>query len=82
MKPSPESYTNLAVAEHLCMLMAKEYKIEIPEVGLFKLTDGSLAYLISRFDRNIKGDRILHSEDMAGILGLRSDQKYASNTSS
>jgi len=79
LKPSPESYANLAVAEHLCMLMAREYKIEIPEVGLFKLTDGSLAYLIARFDRNLTGDRILHTEDMAGILGLRSEDKYAAS---
>ena len=68
IKPSPEEFTDLAIAEHLNMLMAQSSGIKIPPVGLFRLNDQSLVYMIKRFDKDMNGAQILHQEDMTSIM--------------
>ncbi len=72
LKPSPESFPFLSENENLCMNLAREMSIETPPHGLVKMSDGRLAYLVRRFDRGDKGEKI-HVEDFSQLLE-RSDK--------
>ncbi len=82
LKPSPHEYPYAAENEHLSMLFCQHLKIEIPPCGLIPFQDGELAYVVMRYDRDAKGERI-HQEDGMQILGFRNDSsasKYESAT--
>ncbi len=77
LKPQTQEFRELPQNEYLCMQMGRRFGLNIPPCVLLELADGSLAYLVKRFDRFKKGRRIekLPCEDMHQILG--GPDKYA-----
>jgi serine/threonine-protein kinase HipA len=67
LKPQTEHFENLPENEFLCMQMATDLGIKVPPNMLIKLTDGSYAFLIKRFDR-LPGNKKLQLEDFSQIL--------------
>lgn len=51
LKPQSTVFPHLPENEHLSMLMAKKMGIDVPPLALVALADGSLAYVVKRFDR-------------------------------
>lgn len=51
LKPQTERYPNVPENEHLTMRIAGELGLLVPPLGLFRLRDGTWAYLVRRFDR-------------------------------
>ena len=78
LKPEPAEFPELPLNENLCMNIAQELKMKVPPHGLFKMSDGNLAYVIKRFDRIANNEKI-HKEDMAQILNLSPEAKYSSS---
>jgi serine/threonine-protein kinase HipA len=50
MKPSPEPFPHCAENEHTMMLCMKAMGVPTPPVGLLRLADGELVYVVKRFD--------------------------------
>ncbi len=67
LKPQTQSFPNIPENEQCCMDMAQILGIDIPAHCLIPLKDGSLSYVIARFDRS--GLEKIHQEDFAQILG-------------
>jgi serine/threonine-protein kinase HipA len=75
LKPASEVFPHLPENEHVTMRLAALCRIPIPECGLLRLVDGSLAYIVARFDRPPDGGK-LRQEDFCQ-LALRSPKdKY------
>ncbi len=74
LKPQAETFPSLPENEHVTMRIAEEAGIEIPPCGLVHLRDGSIAYLVRRFDR-VAGGKLLQ-EDFCQLAGLSPKQKY------
>ena len=72
LKPQIPTFPNIPENEQCCMDIAQESEIDIPPHCLLHLKDGSLAYIVKRFDRGA-GLKI-HQEDFSQILGV--DDKY------
>src|SRR5215217_800924 len=51
LKPQTGTYPALPENEHLTMQLGSLFGLEIPPCGLVMLADGSLAYIVARFDR-------------------------------
>ena len=68
IKPQTPTFPHLPENEHLCMTMAAAAGIEVAPHILLPLSDGSLAYVVQRFDRLDNGSKV-HCEDFAQILG-------------
>ncbi len=66
LKPQTNIYPNLPENEHCCMDIAEALNIEVPAHCLLPLKDGSLAYVVKRFDRD--HGRKIHQEDFFQIL--------------
>ena len=75
LKPEPSDYPELPQNENLCMNTAEAAGMEVPPHGLFFMSDKKLCYIVKRFDRDDKGQKI-HVEDMAQLMNLPSDSKY------
>lgn len=73
LKPEPNEYPGLPAMENVCMTMADTLGMNVPPHGLFAMSDGRLCYIVKRFDRTEKGEKI-QSETMFQILG--STDKY------
>jgi serine/threonine-protein kinase HipA len=73
IKSGRDEFPGLAINEFLCMSIAKEAGIPIPE---FFLSDNAKLFVMRRFDRD---DQLnpLGFEDMAALMGLSADQKYS-----
>ncbi len=56
LKPQTASYPNIPENEQCCMDMAEAFNIEVPPHCLIPLQDGTLAYIVKRFDRQ-KGEK-------------------------
>lgn len=69
VKPCPPEYQELPANEHLSMRIAEIAGIETAVCGLIRFADGTLAYIVKRYDRGDKGERI-HQEDMMQAMGL------------
>jgi len=76
LKPNPLPYEEVPANEALSMTLARHVGIEVPPHGLLPAVDGSWVYLIRRFDRTDRGER-LHVEDFAQLAGATRDTKYA-----
>lgn len=74
LKPQTQAFPSLPENEHLTMRLAKEAGLEVPPFGLVHLKDGSLAYVVQRFDR-VEGRKLL-LEDFCQLAGLSPKQKY------
>lgn len=66
LKPQVNAFLNIPENEQCCMDIAAEFKIDVPPHCLLPLKDGSLAYIVKRFDRE-SGVKI-HQEDFSQIL--------------
>jgi serine/threonine-protein kinase HipA len=78
LKPNPLPYEEVPANEALSMTLAKQAGIEVPTHGLLAAIDGSWVYIIRRFDRAGRDER-LHVEDFAQLSGATRDTKYASS---
>ncbi len=74
LKPQVMTFPNIPENENCCMDIAGSFGIDVPPHCLLKLTDGSLAYIVKRFDRLPGGGKI-HQEDFFQIL--EASDKYA-----
>ncbi|MBI4474625.1 MAG: HipA domain-containing protein [Acidobacteria bacterium] len=75
LKPQTETYPALPENEHVSMRLAGIIGIEVPPCGLFRLKDGSLAYLVLRFDRTATGSK-LRQEDFCQLAEKSPKEKY------
>jgi serine/threonine-protein kinase HipA len=73
LKPPTERFESIPENENLCMNIASAFGIEVPPHGILPLKDGSLAYLVRRFDRLEDGSK-LQQEDFQQLLQI--DDKY------
>lgn len=73
MKPQIPHYPNIPENENCCMDIASELSMNVPPHCLLPLKDGSLAYLVKRFDRH--GREKIHQENFYQILGKK--DKYS-----
>ena len=71
LKPQTPQFAELPQNEYLCMQMGRKFGLNTAESILLKLSDGTPAYLVKRFDRFKKGKHMekLSCEDMHQILG-------------
>ncbi|NDC89834.1 MAG: type II toxin-antitoxin system HipA family toxin, partial [Bacteroidetes bacterium] len=79
LKPAVEVWPNVPENEDLTMRLAAIAGIEVPSHGLIRASDRSLAFVIRRFDRVGRRQR-LALEDFAQLSGRDRDTKYESST--
>lgn len=78
LKPDVPPYPCLPANEHLTMVLARRAGLVVPPNGLIPLADGSLAYVVRRFDRFAEDSRRkIAQEDFCSLAGLRSGDKYS-----
>jgi len=75
LKPPAREFSGLPENEHLTMELARRFGLAVPPTTLLELRDGSLAYLIERFDRPPDGGN-LRQEDFCQLLLLPPTAKY------
>jgi serine/threonine-protein kinase HipA len=75
LKPQSAAYPELPETEGLRMRIAQAFGVDIPECGLVRLADGSLAYLVRRFDRPAGGGK-LAQEDFCQLAVKPAKEKY------
>ena len=75
LKPQTEAYPSLPENEHICTRLAELVDIETALNGLVPLQDGSLAYIVRRFDRKSNGGKI-RQEDFCQLAELSPRDKY------
>lgn len=73
IKSGRDEFPGLAINEFLCMSIAKDAGIPVPE---FYLSDNARLFVMRRFDRDEQLNPI-GFEDMAALMGLSADQKYS-----
>lgn len=73
LKPEPAQFPELPRNENLCMNIAADLNLNLPPHGLFPMADGTLCYIIKRFDRLEDGTK-LPKETMFQITGA--EDKY------
>ena len=69
LKPQLQQFPNIPENENCCMDIAQDLGIEVPPHCLLPLTDGTLAYIVKRFDR--RDTEKIHQEDFVQILGKK-----------
>ena len=69
--------STLAQNEYICMKLAKNFGLPVPEVDLLNIA-GKDVFVVERYDRIKKEDSIqrLHQEDFCQALGIMSTSKY------
>lgn len=77
IKSGRDEFPGLAINEFLCMSVAREVGIAVPE---FYLSDNRKLFVMRRFDRDQQLDPI-GFEDMAALMGLAAEQKYSKSYS-
>lgn len=75
LKPQAPEFPALPENEHLTMELARRFGLTVPDTTLVELADGSLAYLIVRYDRPASGGK-LRQEDFCQLRLLPPTQKY------
>jgi serine/threonine-protein kinase HipA len=75
LKPQTETYPSLPENEHVTMRLANLVGIEIPPCGLFRIRDGTIAYLVVRFDRLATGKKV-RQEDFCQLAEKPPKDKY------
>lgn len=75
LKPQTGEYPDLPQNEQLCTRLAGLAGVRTPRTGLLRLTDGSLAFLSRRFDREQDGSR-LPVEDFCQLAQKLPREKY------
>ncbi len=74
LKPQVQTYKQLPENEDLTMHLVAITGISVPWHGLIKCTNGSLSYVVKRFDRTIKEK--IPIEDFSQLIGASRDTKY------
>jgi serine/threonine-protein kinase HipA len=77
IKSGRDEFPGLAINEFLCMSVAKEAGIAVPE---FYLSSNAKLFVMRRFDRDEQLNPI-GFEDMAALMGLAAEQKYSKSYS-
>ncbi len=77
LKVQSDPYPALPENEHLTTRLAQLVEIQVAPFGLVPLKDGSLAYVVQRFDRLPDG-RKLRQEDFCQLAELSPKEKYDS----
>ncbi len=77
IKSGRDEFPGLAINEFLCMSMAREAGIAVPQ---FYLSANGKLFVMRRFDRDERLDP-LGVEDMAALMGLGTEQKYSKSYS-
>ena len=75
VKPELLTYAGAPENEHLTMCLARLVGLRVAECGLFKLKDGTFAYVTRRFDRVGPPIRKLRFEDFCQLSGRPSAAK-------
>jgi serine/threonine-protein kinase HipA len=75
LKPQAQTFPSLPENEQVTMRIAALAGVEIPPCGLVHLRDGSLAYVVRRFDRAPPDGKLLQ-EDFCQLAELSPKQKY------
>lgn len=73
LKPQVQQFPHVPENESCCMDIAATLDIDVPPHCLLPLTDGTLAYVVKRFDR--AGEKKIHQENFYQILEKK--DKYA-----
>lgn len=73
LKPQIERYAHVPENEHASMRLAALAGVVVPPLGLFPLEDGSMAYVIQRYDR--VGGRKLVQEDFCQLAGRKPQER-------
>ena len=71
------SLSSLAQNEYICMKLAKNFGLSVPDVDLLKIARKDV-FVVERYDRIKEADSIqrLHQEDFCQALGIMSTSKY------
>lgn len=77
IKSGRDEFPGLAINEFICMSVAREAGITVPE---FYLSDNTQLFIMRRFDRD-EALNPLGFEDMAALMGLGAEQKYSKSYS-
>ncbi|MGM3422791.1 type II toxin-antitoxin system HipA family toxin [Pseudomonas benzopyrenica] len=77
IKSGRDEFPGLAINEYLCMSVARESGIPVPE---FHLSSNAKLFVMRRFDRDEHLEPI-GFEDMAALMGLAAEQKYSKSYS-
>lgn len=75
LKPETSRFSSVPQNEQLTMLLAQLVSIEVPPLGLIRLKDGAIAYIVKRFDRLDDGSK-LQVEDFCQLAEKRLRDKY------
>lgn len=75
IKSGRSDFPGLAINEYLCMDAARRAGMPVPE---FYLSENRQLFVMRRFDREAD-QRAIGFEDMAVLMGLGTEQKYASS---
>lgn len=75
LKPSPEEFPYAAENEHAAMVTSRILGISTARCGLVSFSEGELAYISKRFDRNEDGTK-QHQEDLVQGFDMQSERKY------
>jgi serine/threonine-protein kinase HipA len=75
LKPQASTFPELPENELVTMRLAELAGIDVPPCGLIELADGSMAYVVRRFDRLDSG-RKLRQEDFCQLAALPPKRKY------
>lgn len=78
IKSSRDEFPGLAINEFICMSVAKEAGIAVPE---FYLSENAKLFVMRRFDRDEQLNPV-GFEDMAALMGLAAEDKYSKSYSS
>jgi len=78
IKSGRDEFPGLAINEFICMSVAKEAGIAVPE---FYLSENAKLFVMRRFDRDEQLNPV-GFEDMAALMGLAAEDKYSKSYSS
>ncbi|MCF2504847.1 HipA domain-containing protein [Dyadobacter sp. CY107] len=74
LKPQHSEFQFMPETEDLTMHLADLFRIRTCEHALIRTSEGNLAYLAKRFDRN--NQQKIHVEDFCQLSGFLTEQKY------
>jgi serine/threonine-protein kinase HipA len=74
LKPQVQAYKQIPENEDLTMHLVAMTGLKVPWHGLVKCSDGSLSYVIKRFDRTAKEK--IPMEDFSQLIGASRNTKY------
>jgi serine/threonine-protein kinase HipA len=80
VKPPHVQHLHIPQNEHLTMRLARVCGLPVAEHGLIELTDGTIAYLTRRFDREGRAGKRTHVVDFCQLANLPPEDKESTTT--